>query len=703
MGSARFLLVTANKNETDALLNDPTFTVETARADDPNDPIFYNIGKFGCYDVVHFELTNQGAVGADAAQLSIVSAIHSFKPDAVILVGIAFGKEYYNSKQPSQRIGDVLISEKVADYESGKIKKGQVMSDGFVAESGRQLQSVFKHYSRTWKYYIDGKEVKSEFGLILSGDKVVDDKAFKKSLLERYPRAIGGEMEGRGAYSACRNRNINEWIIVKAICDWADGTKSQDKERNQIAAAKSAVSLLHHIFNDPTSFEKIPKLDWTSNNKVTDAGVNQEVQGAKKESDIIGYFINFGVTTCRLFEVLKNEKALKERMAISYDIADPHNSKYLKGIIEHVKNEILPVINQQKQRQIFLKTFADACFSDVFSSDSKRNDFILDFYNETNLYFNILSQKQTEENLRRLFKKFDNGTAIVNIGSQYIDILVQRGYRFNMYNLKFTLSDVATFISKHAIPETWDEATTSEIKEFIKSKIKDELDKVRAKNVVIIKDELKFMRKLGYPLRFEGGCDCISFEEYKKANREFLFNTDYYNEVFSNNPDKAIASRLYGFKNGHVILETIFDLMGTETIIPSDELSIHGSLNAYIFNVAISGSTSADKADYMIEAHKIMTEMGATVLSPRIVNGKLSKQTPATDIRHANAIRECDLLFVSNKDGYVGDQTGREIYGAYLLNKPIAFWREPKNVERLDYIPHEQWWNLMRFLEENEE
>ena len=104
----------------------------------------------------------------------------------------------------------------------------------------------------------------------------------------------------------------------------------------------------------------------------------------------------------------------------------------------------------------------------------------------------------------------------------------------------------------------------------------------------------------------------------------------------------------------------------------------------------------------MIEAHRIMTEMGATVLSPRIVNGKLSKQSSETDIKHANAIRECDLLFVSNKDEYIGEQTAREIYGAYLLNKPIAFWREPHNVERLEYIPHEQWWNLMRVLENNE-
>ena len=373
----------------------------------------------------------------------------------------------------------------------------------------------------------------------------------------------------------------------------------------------------------------------------------------------------------------------------------------MKGIIQHVKNEIFPIINTEKN-QIFLKAFADACFSEVFASESKRNDFIMDFYTETHLYFNILSQKQTEENLKRLFNKIESGTAIVNIGSQYIDILVKKGKRFEMHNLKFSLNSVSRYISKHAILEKWNEKNIIQIKEYIYKQIKDDISKIKAKNVVIIKDELKFMKELGYPLRFEDGGNCISFEDYKKANRDFMFCVDFRNEVDLNYTDRAISNRMYGFKIGHIVLEKIFECIGTEIIIPSDELSIHGSLNAYIFNIAISGSTSDERANYMIEAHRIMTEMGATVLSPRIVNGKLSKQSSETDIKHANAIRECDLLFVSNKDEYIGEQTAREIYGAYLLNKPIAFWREPHNVERLEYIPHEQWWNLMRVLENNE-
>lgn len=253
------LIVTANENETKALLDDKDFKYKTKRSNYANDVNFYNIGTYGYYKVVHFELISQGSIGADAAQLSIATAIDAFNPAAVILVGIAFGIEFSDNPKKVQRIGDVLISDLVADYTRGKIKNGELQSDGFVAESGRQLLSTFKFYSKSWKHKVNNKLANCEFGLILSGDYVIDDKLFKEKLIKSYPRAIGGEMEGRGAYSACRNKEISEWIIVKAICDWADGTKSQNKQRNQIVASKSAVSLINHVLTSKDSLKKLKR------------------------------------------------------------------------------------------------------------------------------------------------------------------------------------------------------------------------------------------------------------------------------------------------------------------------------------------------------------------------------------------------------------------------------------------------------------
>ena len=693
------MVVTANKNETEAVLSCTSFSYTVERSSDKNDPIFYNVGTWGHYTVTHFELISQGSVGADSAQLSIATAINNYHPDAVILVGIAFGKEFHDSENPSQYVGDVLISEKVADYESGKIKDGQLMSDGAIPESGRHLISIFKHYEKTWNHVIDGRKARCEFGVILSGDKVVDDRDFKAKLLTAYPRAIGGEMEGRGAYAACRNRGINEWIIVKGICDWADGTKGDNKELFQKNAAKSAVSLLDHIFSEKESLIKLDK-NHPPNNIISDIAGNSSNIGVTSKR-VVGHFVNFGITSCRLFEVYDDKKTLKEIKVISYEISDTKNSKYLDGIIEHVKNEVFPEIKGEKD-QLFIKAFADSVFLDVFSNERKRNEFIMRFYTETRLYFNIVSEKQTEENLRKRFGNIGSSTAIVNIGSQYVDILVNKNKKFKMYNIPISLKYISEYLQRHAIPEEWSDKNILDIKNHINDKIKSVLNNVKVKNAIIIKDELTFMKNNGYRLVHDNGRECITIEDYKEANREFLFTIDYRKTLEKKYSDLSTVNRLYGFKIGHVLLETIFDHIDVETIVPTDELSIHGSISAYIFNIAISGSTTGEHADYMIEAYNIMRDMGATVLSPRIINGNLSKPTQKSDIEHACAIRECDLLFVSNKDGYIGEQTSHEIYGAYLLNKPIAFWKEPdESFDRLKFIPHEQWWNLMKTLEDN--
>jgi len=432
-----------------------------------------------------------------------------------------------------------------------------------------------------------------------------------------------------------------------------------------------------------------------------------------KKEEVVGYFINFGITTCRLFKILKNKQGLRESRVISYDISNPKDKKYLSGIIDHVKNEIFPII-RESGNHIFFKAFADAGFSDIFPNEKERNKFISDLYSETGFYFNILTQRQTKENLQKIFRDIGNVEAIINIGSQYVEMLVYSSKKYHMYNLNISLDEVANYITKHGIPEIWNETNIEDIKRFIKDRIGLSLKKVNAKRVVIIKNELDFMDNMGYPLRIENGNKCLNIDDYRMANREFLFGRDYRKYVDTVHDDrKGNANRFYGFKNGHIILETIFDCVGTEIIIPSNELSIHGNKLAYIFNITISGSTSVANEKYMIEANKIMKKRGLTVLSPRIINDKLEPQSVETHKRHANAIRECDLLFVSNKNGYIGEQTGREIYGAYLLSKPIAFWKEPiwgdpNNPDefdnnRLDYIPHEQWWEFMRVLEDEEE
>ena len=83
------------------------------------------------------------------------------------------------------------------------------------------------------------------FGLVLSGEKLVDNLDFRQQLKGFASEAIGGEMEGAGLYVACQDKKV-DWMLVKGICDWADGHKAQDKDARQQTAAHNATAFVLH-------------------------------------------------------------------------------------------------------------------------------------------------------------------------------------------------------------------------------------------------------------------------------------------------------------------------------------------------------------------------------------------------------------------------------------------------------------------------
>lgn len=90
-------------------------------------------------------------------------------------------------------------------------------------------------------------------GPVLSGEKLIDDPDFKRKLLDDFPQAIGGEMEGTGLCAAS-NRLRKPWCLAKGICDWADGNKG---DLFQPSAAAAAASLAHHVLSEPSFLEAV--------------------------------------------------------------------------------------------------------------------------------------------------------------------------------------------------------------------------------------------------------------------------------------------------------------------------------------------------------------------------------------------------------------------------------------------------------------
>lgn len=199
------------------------------------DKTYFDLGTFSGARVMMVQ-SEMGSGGPGGSLLVVDEGIRVLSPLAVIMVGIAFGLD-----QKRQQMGDILVSEQLLGYELQKVAlDGKVIPRGDRPRASTLLLDRFRGGILDWQ----GPAVTS--GLILSGEKLVDNQDFRDQLRDLAPEAIGGEMEGTGLYAAAQRRKV-DWILVKAICDWADGHKGHNKAKNQRLAAENAVRFVLHI------------------------------------------------------------------------------------------------------------------------------------------------------------------------------------------------------------------------------------------------------------------------------------------------------------------------------------------------------------------------------------------------------------------------------------------------------------------------
>ena len=199
--------------------------------------VYFDLGKVNEAKVILLQ-TEMGGSGIGAAIQTVQIGIDSLLPSAVIMVGIAFGMD-----ERKQEIGDILVAQQVHCYENQRVNNSNEKSGyafrGDKPHVSTRLLNNMKSAELLW----EGSKV--HYGVILSGEKLVDDPNFKDFLKSIEPEAIGGEMEGAGLYVACQEKKV-DWILVKSICDWADGNKAQDKELRQQTAARNASEFVLH-------------------------------------------------------------------------------------------------------------------------------------------------------------------------------------------------------------------------------------------------------------------------------------------------------------------------------------------------------------------------------------------------------------------------------------------------------------------------
>jgi len=202
----------------------------------------YYVGKAGAFTAALL-MCETGSVGRSGSTVSALAAVDVWNPLAMIMVGIAFGRD-----PQRQKVGDVLVADEIIPYETQRVGRDETVSRAKRTQVGPILLNRFRN-AQNWTFRSPaGLPCNVHFGPVLSGEKLVDNTEFKERLFDEYPTAIGGEMEGAGLLAAGEIRKV-EWILVKAICDWADGQKGKE---HQPFAAAAAADLVVTVLNEPT-------------------------------------------------------------------------------------------------------------------------------------------------------------------------------------------------------------------------------------------------------------------------------------------------------------------------------------------------------------------------------------------------------------------------------------------------------------------
>ena len=235
--SADILIVTVNRTETKAVLEAFAKGVgQKATVFNQGNQTYYDLGVLNglCVVLVQSEM---GSIGLGATLQTVEKSVATLNPQGVIMVGVAFGM-----RPDKQQIGQVLVAKRIMSYESQRVGSSP---DGLeeVIPRGVRTDTTVKllQHLQAADVTREKADPKVSFGLLVSGEKLVDNVKLREKIRSFEPEAIGGEMEGAGLYAACQSAKV-DWILVKSICDWADGNKGADKDMRQALAANNAAS-----------------------------------------------------------------------------------------------------------------------------------------------------------------------------------------------------------------------------------------------------------------------------------------------------------------------------------------------------------------------------------------------------------------------------------------------------------------------------
>lgn len=240
MGSTRVLIVTVTDKELEAVLD--VFEGHTGKRVKPrfdgSVPVFA-LGAVNDTELFVVQAGAQGITNPAGALTVSAEAIRHLSPHYALIVGICYGLQ-----PEAQKIGDVLVSERIRDLDHGKLlalgdEVREVLRGETVVPSAMLLNSV-RAARRGWERP-DGPKVR--FGMMLAWNKLLDSVPAVESLRKNHCDAIGGDMEGAGFQAAARFAGV-ECLLIKSICDWGH---HKTREHQREAALNAAEFVLHVV------------------------------------------------------------------------------------------------------------------------------------------------------------------------------------------------------------------------------------------------------------------------------------------------------------------------------------------------------------------------------------------------------------------------------------------------------------------------
>ena len=187
------------------------------------------------YKILLAQTPEQGMVAAAVLSYKIIV---KFRPKYLIMTGISAGTFYENEETGVHEYGDVIVANMVWNYAKGKYtaaEKGAVTfgNIGFIPRpSLLKLDAETESYIRI-AAAADDNQCKVHFGPMACGFSVVANKeVVEKQVRNQFADTIGLDMESYAVMYAANAAPQNTIpIVIKSICDFADGRKDDTYQR----------------------------------------------------------------------------------------------------------------------------------------------------------------------------------------------------------------------------------------------------------------------------------------------------------------------------------------------------------------------------------------------------------------------------------------------------------------------------------------